>query len=288
MEFSVDLHDISNNNHQHTRESAWWSSSAKTIEKFRPPAHVDFKVDFGLFELAVPSVNMGAISSFDLFGLDEMILFSFYAANVQTYKRVADLGANIGVHSLILVKLGFQVDSYEPDPEHTAVAERLLGQLDESHTPNWHQVAVVANSNEQSRVEFVRVKGNTTSSHVKGAKASPYGELEIFSVETTSFPKIFMEVDLIKMDVEGLEADLLESITSLENSKCDIILEVGSSENALRVFDLCLKLGFNMFAQKINWRRVLDPSDIPTSYKEGSLFLSGSDQMPWAGEAFPS
>lgn len=285
MNLSIDLHDISSNNHQHTRESNWWSSSANTIEKFRPPSGVDFKVDFGFFEAAVVNLNMGAISSFDLFGLDEMILFSFYAANVQSYKRVADLGANIGVHSLILAKLGFQVDSYEPDPEHTAVARRLLRQLDKSHAPNWHQEAVVPSSNEQSRVEFVRVKGNTTSSHVKGAKASPYGELEIFSVATTPFPKIFKEMDLIKMDVEGLEADLLESITSLENSKCDLILEVGSSENARRVFDHCIKLGLNMFAQKVNWKRVSDPSDIPTSYREGSLFLSGSDQMPWVGVA---
>ena len=281
MEFSVDLHDISTNNQHHTRDSDWWISASNAIEKLRPPSGVDFKVDFGLFEAAVVNVNMGAISSFDLFGLDEMILFSFYAANVKRYKRVADLGANIGVHSLILAKLGFQVDSYEPDPEHTDVARVLLGQLDELHAPYWHQVAVVPNSIEQSRVEFVRVKGNTTSSHVKGAKASPYGELEILSVETTSFPKVFTEVDLIKMDVEGLEADLLESITCLENSKCDVILEVGSSENALRVFDHCLKLGLNMFAQKINWQRVSDSSDIPTSYKEGSLFLSGSDEMPW-------
>lgn len=142
---------------------------------------------------------------------------------------------------------------------------------------------MVPNSDHQPRVEFVRVKGNTTSSHVKGAKEFPYGELEVFTVGTKSFSKIFLEADLIKMDVEGLEADLLESMTSLSNSKCDIILEVGTPGNAERIFQHCLKLGLNIFSQKINWQKVSDSSQVPISYKEGSVFLSRADQMPWGG-----
>lgn len=129
MRFSLDLQSVADNKWQHSRSSDWWVSFTEDIEKLRPIEGIDFTVDFGFFEASIPNVSLGVISSFDLFGLDEIILFSFYASNRQKYKRIADLGANIGVHSLVLGKLGFHVDAYEPDPEHTSVAKKLLGQL---------------------------------------------------------------------------------------------------------------------------------------------------------------
>ena len=31
---------------------------------------------------------------------------------------MADIGANIGLHTIVLSKLGYKVDSYEPDEKH--------------------------------------------------------------------------------------------------------------------------------------------------------------------------
>ena len=39
--------------------------------------------------------------------------FKFYMN--ERYKRFVDIGANIGVHSIINSKLGLEVLSYEPD-----------------------------------------------------------------------------------------------------------------------------------------------------------------------------
>ena len=76
----------------------------------------DSLLPFG--DLDFPYREMGAINTLHLFGLDELIIFSYYWANKFRYKKVADLGANIGLHSIILSKFGYNVTSYEPDPIH--------------------------------------------------------------------------------------------------------------------------------------------------------------------------
>lgn len=84
---------------------------------------------------------------------------------------------------------------------------------------------------------------------IRWVKKSPYGEIETLEVGTVSFESRFYSADLIKIDVEGFEADLIESLDSLLGLKCDIILEVGSPENARRVFQRCMKIGFNVWAK---------------------------------------
>ena len=288
MKLEIDLDTIIESRSDHSRGSEWWQSTEAEIRtrvnriKSRIGGHPEaFIVDFGEFQISVPAVTMGAVNSFDLFGLDELILFSFYGANRNRYKVVADLGANIGVHSLILSKLGASVDSYEPDPVHSSIAKRMFSQLDDDIRPRWHEVAVVPDAIISPKVDFVRVKGNTTSSHVLGAKSSPYGELDIFEVSTVSFKEILDEADLVKMDVEGLEAELLESIAGIDSFDCDIVLEVGSNDNAKRVYESAQRVGFQMYSQKLNWERCTTFLDLPSSYKEGSLFLSKKSDMPW-------
>ena len=62
---------------------------------------------------------MGNIDTTHLFGIDEIIIFSFYyLLKKKKFKSAADLGANIGLHSIVLSKLGYNVKSYEPDTQH--------------------------------------------------------------------------------------------------------------------------------------------------------------------------
>jgi len=127
-------------------------------------------------------INLIKIPSLNLFELDEMILFAFYACNKHRYKNVLDLGANIGLHSIILGLSGFNVNAYEPDPGHFGI---LLRNLSLNHSENVvaHNLAVAETS---KTVEFTRVLGNTMSSHISGSK-KPYGQLEHFTVIAVSF-----------------------------------------------------------------------------------------------------
>src|SRR3546814_20413787 len=86
---------------------------------------------------------MGNIDSLDLFGIDELIVFAFYWANRDRYRTALDLGANIGLHSIILDRCGYRVTAFEPDPE---TAEELRRNLVRNGCSNVevHEAAVAA------------------------------------------------------------------------------------------------------------------------------------------------
>ncbi len=234
-------------------------------------------VSFGPFGvLKFPYHRMGAIDSLDLFGLDEFIIFAFYNRNRSSYRCVADIGANLGLHSLMLNRSGFSVRSFEPDPTHASIFRRNVS-LNHALDVELHEAAV---SVEDGEAEFVRVLGNTTGSHLAGAKDS-YGDKETFRVKVQAVQPLFQWADLIKMDAEGHEADMICSTSAVDWKGTDMIVEIGNAANAKRVFQHLTSLGVRIFAQKIGWQSVLILDDMPTSHRDGSLFISLRDSMPW-------
>jgi hypothetical protein len=127
-------------------------------------------VPFGPFgSIDLPYQKMGAIDSVDLFGLDELLIFSFYWANRKLYRRTVDVGANLGLHSIVMARAGFDVTAFEPDPVHY---DLLKGNLERNRIDKVKaERAAVSDTN--GELEFVRVVGNTTGSHLAGAKANP-------------------------------------------------------------------------------------------------------------------
>src|SRR5262249_42731204 len=133
-------------------------------------------------------------------------------------------------------------------------------------------------SSENGSMEFVRVLGNTTGSHLAGAKERVYGEIERFDVEVHAFAPEMAWADLIKMDVEGHEAAILCTTTQGEWQSTDAVVEIGSPRNALLVFEHFLNgIDVPLYAQKLNWGRVTRLEDMPTSYRDGSLFISARE-----------
>ena len=237
-------------------------------------------VPFGPFgEILFPYRSMGAVDSLDLFGLDELIIFSFYWANRNRYRKVADIGANIGLHSLVMARCGFQVTSFEPDPRH-------IDMLEENMRANGAQsVKLVpsAVSDKTGSATFIRVVGNTTGSHLAGAKSNPYGELDKFDVSLVPFTDIIAQVDFAKVDAEGHEVVILTSVRPEQWDRVDVMVEIGTEENAKLIFDYAAGAGVNIFTQKTGWARAASVADLPTSYKEGSAFLTRKSAMPGLG-----
>ncbi len=232
-------------------------------------------VPFG--ELRFPYLKMGAIDSLDLFGLDELIIFAFYARNAGRYKKTLDMGANIGLHSIMMSRCGFDVTCFEPDPKHFAI---LNHNLENNHIQTVTPVNAAV-SIEDGTMEFVRVLGNTTGSHLAGAKSNLYGELERFPVKVLPFAELIKGVDFVKLDVEGHEKVILTSTTAQQWQTLDMMAEIGSTDNAQAVFQHFTAIGVNMFSQKLNWGKVTQFADMPTSYHDGSLFISCKPDMPW-------
>lgn len=238
-------------------------------------------VDFGPFgALRFPYFKMGAIDSLNLFDLDELILFSFYWTNRGRYRRVLDIGANIGLHSTILSKCGFEVRAFEPDPTHFRVLNENL-RLNECAAVQPFNVAV---SSHDGEMEFVRVLGNTTGSHLAGSKPNPYGELERFPVAVRAIRDLLGWADLMKIDAEGHECEILLATTADDWSSVDALVEVGTADNARRLFEFFSGMPVGLFAQKNNWQRVRSLDDMPVSHHDGTLFITRNATVPWAAQ----
>ena len=235
---------------------------------------------FGPFgAIAMPYFKMGNIDSLDLFGLDEIIIFAFYHLNRARYRKVVDFGANIGLHTIMMSRCGFDVRSFEPDPVHL---DRLKANLALNAAKS--DVRAAAVSLEDGKAEFVRLVGNTTGSHIKGAKNDAYGPTELFEVKLEAAAPHLAWADLAKIDIEGHEAALLTGLPPETWRSTDAILEVGSEANAHQIFRHLNGSGVNLFAQKIGWKRVASANDMPTSHRDGSLFLSSKSEMPWSAQ----
>lgn len=225
----------------------------------------------------------GDKTSIDLLVLDEIILFAFYASSREKYSRVLDLGANIGLHSIVLGRLGFQVRAFEPDPLHTNVLKNNICRNGLKSI----EVVEAAISVEDGEAEFIRVGGNTTSSHIAGEKRQPYGELEHFQVRTADFRPHFAWADFVKMDVEGHEASIVEMTNGRDWQNLDAMIEVGTEENASRILLHATRNQLQLRSQKTGWALVRSIEDMPFSYRDGSLFITGRDCDMWPRSCSP-
>lgn len=229
-------------------------------------------------DILFPYRRMGAIDSMDLFGLDELIIFSFYWSNRNLYHRAIDIGANIGLHSLVMSRCGFSVRSFEPDPETFKALQTTLVVNGCSKV----QPINMAISNKTGKAEFIRVLGNTTGSHLAGSKKNPYGDIQRIPVTLEEVGALRGSADLFKIDAEGHEGVILGATDKDFWSKADALVEVGSPENAKTVYDHLTAARVGMFSQKRQWRRVVSLEDMPTSYHEGTLLVSCRSEMPWS------
>jgi FkbM family methyltransferase len=229
-----------------------------------------------LGKIILPYYKMGAITSYDLFSLNGLIIYSFYWQNRNNYKKVLDLGANIGSHSIVLGKIGFDVESYEPDPDHY---KKLIENIKLNNLGNVkaYEAAV---SNYEGTSKFTRVLGNTTSSHLFGDK-TPYGQLEYFNVKVLDIKNLIEGKDLVKVDIEGHESIILDELNEKHFKKIDFLVEISNEKNRDEIFPLIREHSISIFAQKLGWQKVRKISDLPSSYQEGEIFISNKNEMPW-------
>jgi FkbM family methyltransferase len=270
---NISLAEIWTNKSEHSTNTQWYRD---TKEKLRieieeatnsKRTQVNFE-NIGLITL--PIYSMGQITSTDLFGLDELILFSIYQKRKERGIAI-DLGANIGLHSIVLSKLGYEVLAVEPDPEHVKqIKTNLL--VNEVQSVKILEKAV---SYKTGFAEFIRVEGNTTGSHLAGSQGkNPYGALRKFQVETVAISELLTlhpATSLVKMDVEGYEAELICSLESNFFNSIDFLLEVGSYESADLIYAYLKRQDFYSISQKTGWEKVFRLEDMHSSYKDGSL-----------------
>lgn len=282
----IDLSDIQSHSDQHSPQSQYFTNQKKLHEELIANQYLKNNTTFVLgqrqLEIEVPYIKLGKVSSPNLFTMNELILFAFYDLWVGLrYKKVLDLGANIGLHSIILSGFGADVTALEPDPFTFKTLQEIAELQKFKPTLDLRNAAVYVT--DQESISFLRVTQNLTGSHLLGARKSmPFGGFEEISVRAISFKNLLEEkYDLVKMDVEGSEAELFESIDLRQFPSTDFLLEIGSAENALRIWKIIRAFGVNGFSQKLGWAKASVLTDLPTHHSEGSLFITNRDRMEW-------
>jgi FkbM family methyltransferase len=218
-----------------------------------------------------PYVSMGKVDSLDLFGANELIIFAFYEHNRLRYRRALDIGANLGLHSILMRRLGWLVKAYEPDEEIWRMAMNNV--VANSPKPQIGLFERAAVSDRDGEAQFVRVLQNLTGSHLEGFKDS-YGPRETVKVPVVDCRPLFDWADLAKLDVEGHEGVLLRCVTDEHLKHLDLICELRGEEQALSVLEHFRKLDTPVYTQKNDWRPARTILDMPTKHQEGSIFIS--------------
>ena len=223
---------------------------------------------FGPFgRLVFPYHKMGKVDSFDLFGSKEMELFAIYWKHAERYNHVVDIGANLGLHSILMAKLGWKAIAYEPDPE----VYRLMRENIDANDVLVGS-SCVAISDQIGEARFTRVVNNLTGSHLTGDK-EPYGPTDEFMVTTLDAKSVLTGVDFAKIDCEGHEAVILKCCDKAMMEHLEILAEIGNRKNAAEIYEHFTKFDVPIWAQRLGWAQVKSVQDMPIFHKEGNVFI---------------
>lgn len=169
-----------------------------------------------------------------------------------------DLGANIGLFSLMAASLvghTGRVFSFEPDPD---VARRLRENLDRNHFTNAsvHQNAVWS---ESGTLSFARadlsVSADRGLGHVSTAPSATAEHISVVAVSLDDFCVAHPAPHLIKCDVEGAECQVFRGATQLLSvNRPMVICEMHSPKNQENLIGLFRDFGYSCAA--------LDPNHI--------------------------
>ena len=117
----IDLKMIASNFNQHAPTTLYFIDSKlrfkEEIRKSYQEGKSKFKSGDRAPEFNFPYLSQGKVYSQNLFGMNELILFSYYEITIRTkYLKALDLGANIGLYTIFMTLLGGKVTLIKPDP----------------------------------------------------------------------------------------------------------------------------------------------------------------------------
>jgi FkbM family methyltransferase len=193
-------------------------------------------------------------------GIYEMEVQKILARELHSGDVFYDVGANAGFFSLIAAKLvgpEGRVFAFEPVSEnHETIGEQFQINQFQNCT-----VVPVAVSGESGTMP-IHLTANTSMARLGGTDTGSTSIVE--TVSLASFVQGHPLPDFIKMDVEGAEAEVLESATSLlMNEKAPTLLvEIHGSEAGARVFAKLRACGYSL--RELNGNEITD--NIPFPY----------------------
>ena len=145
--------------------------------------------------------------------------------------RAIDIGANVGVWSYWLSKYAKQVESFEPNPKVFNALKNI-----KIKNVNSYNIAL---SNKTGSVDLLIPKGSKGFSN-QGASLSSIkvqGEHKSISIEAKRLDEYnFLDVDFIKIDVEGHEHEVIKGAReTIKKFKPTMVIEMEEKHNQIPI-----------------------------------------------------
>jgi FkbM family methyltransferase len=185
--------------------SRWlWSYYASRLPNARSSRTRCVKIQVAKHELTIRT------NGFDWMVVEEIFLRHVYQVPLSNVRRVLDLGDHIGVATVFFADAypDAQICTVEPESGNLAVLDQnvKLNQL-----PVTVVAAAVGTADGKTRIQLSDDPRQHTgaSSKSKNAIDATGVEVEVRSVASLMDAMGWQEVDLIKMDIEGMEKEVL-------------------------------------------------------------------------------
>lgn len=236
------------------------------------PSNVEVQIIFEKFIIILNKTNFGNVSHAHLLGPHELIIFDNYI-NRRIKNRIAiDMGANIGMHTILLSKLGYEVHAYEPDPK-TFECLQLNLKSNKCEAILYNSAVTSESFIINGYTNFTRVIDHPTSSGLSNTEKKFYGNIENLKVKAVKSSNIIKDAGILKIDVEGSESIILENLIVEENNYEYINIEISGDHSREIIFKKMKEVKkYEWYTDKIQLKNP-KKNLLPLSWRDGSLHL---------------
>jgi len=174
-----------------------------------------------------------------LFGDYETSTVTLLGKILNNGDTVIDVGANIGYISLVCAKsvgVKGKVYSFEPDPKNFGYLSENIA-LNESNNIQSYQLAL---SNKIGTLKLFHSKidhnaGAHSMVYNERVVSNDYVEIKAFKFDESEIQSQLIKIDLIKIDVEGVEMDVLEGMhNTIQKFKPILLIEISAEYQNMR------------------------------------------------------
>ena len=142
---------------------------------------------------------------------------NFFGNKVNFSGIMLDIGANIGAVSVWAAKIeGMKVIAYEPVPE---TFELLRENVKLNNAENLVEVHNQAVSNYNGKAVIHYSRSQTTAASIYNLEKGNPNKVEVDAVDIRDIIKKYQEINFLKLDCEGSEYDILNSIEDFSKIK---------------------------------------------------------------------